>query len=169
MLKLLGRFGVEKAKSLAICLLVALLMISLRQVAVDRAEASRADQNRDAAAAVARRFAIALTTYDFAHPYYTLGLQGVDVSSAVDSRVGADVGDVVAAKASSIGDATGVVVATVTDARVEVLVATSQVVSGTYVQAGTRLVGLLDVTVSRSGTAWLVTDYRWLVAPGNQP
>ena len=56
-----------------------------------------------------------------------------------------------------------------TDSQVEVLVETSQIVGGTYTPAGTRLVGLVDVTVSRSQGGLTVTNYRWLLAPANAP
>ncbi len=90
-------------------------------------------------------------------------------TAGVRDRVIASFGDVVSARASSVGDATDVIVATLTGSRATVLVTTSQVVSGTYAGTGAALAGLLDVTVDRSTQGWFVTEYRWLVAPGGLP
>jgi hypothetical protein len=169
MLNLVGRSSAERAKSIAIGLLLGLLVLSVWQLSIENAQANREDQAHRAAVDIAQRFASALTTYDFAHP----GVQGLQIAAlsttAIRDRVFASSGDVVSARASSVGDVTDVIVATLTGSTATVLVTTSQVVSSTYTGTAATLAGLLDVTVGRSPRGWLVTDYRWLLAPGGPP
>jgi hypothetical protein len=169
MLNLLGRTGAERAKSLAIGILAGLLLFSLLQISVQRADAQRETRNRQAVADVARRFAVALTTYDYAHPGVQLLAIATVGSPAVSARVMAASSDLASAKASSIGEVTGSTVKTFSGSSAEVLVGTSQVVSGTYAPSGTRLVGLLDVTIGSPRQTWVATDYSWLQAPSGTP
>jgi hypothetical protein len=169
MLNLFGRSAAERAKSIAICLLLGLCTLSLWQVSTENANASREDQNRRASIDVARRFAVALTTYDYVHPDIQRLQVAAVSSSSVRDRIEAASSDIVSARVSSLGEATSAVVLRLSSWQTEVLVATSQVASGSYLGSPTELVGLLSVTVVRSGTAWVVTDYRWLQAPGGAP
>lgn len=168
MLTLLGRSGAERAKSIAIGLLAVLLMLALWQVWTENGPAAARDHDRQAATDIARRFAIALTTYDYAHLNVHLAQIAAVCTAAVSDRIAAASGDVIAAKASSQGEAKDSLVMTITAARVEMLVTTSQVVTG-YGISGIWVAGLLDITVGRSGGGWLVTDYRWLLAPSAAP
>jgi hypothetical protein len=169
MLNLVGRSSAERAKSIVIGLLLALLMISLWQLSSENAQASREGDSRTAAADVAQRFATALTTYDYAHP----GVQASQIAAlstaAIRDRVLAASVDVVRAHASSVGDVTDVIVETMTASSASVLVMTSQVVSSSYAESAATLAGVLAVTVGRSSESWSVTDYRWLLAPGGPP
>jgi len=164
-----GRSAVERGKSAAIVVLLGLAVLSLQQVSSVRMTATRDQQDRDGATKVVRRFAIALTTYDYAHPAVQARELAAISSSAVSDRIAGAGGDVSAARASSIGDVIGTVIATSTSSRAEVLVRTSQIVSTAYSAAGTKLAGLLDVTVSRTPRGWTVTDYSWLASPGGEP
>jgi hypothetical protein len=169
MLTLFGRSAAERGKSIAIGILAGLLLLAMWQVWAARGEAIQQTQDRDAALAAAARFAAALTTYDFAHfDVYVAHVAAVS-SPIVVERVRASNTDVVNAKASSIGDVTDALVAEVSTSRAEVLVGTSQVVSGSYTVAGTKLSGLLKVTVDRIGKAWIVADYSWLVTSVGSP
>lgn len=169
MLNLVGQSAVERAKSITIFLLLGLLALSLWQMSTEDANAARDDQNRRASADVARRFAIALTTYDFAHPDIQLRQLATVSSSSVRDRVEAASSDIVSGRVSSLGEATSTVVLRLSDSRSDVLVATSQVVSGTYLGASAKIAGLLSVSVVPSGTAWVVIDYSWLEAPIGVP
>lgn len=62
-----------------------------------------------------------------------------------------------------------VVVVAGTGDQADVLIRTSQVVSGNYVASGTTLIGFLDLALSRWGSGWIVTQYRWLLPPSNAP
>jgi len=167
---LLGRSLVERAKAITIATLGGLLLLSLWQVSTENALAARQSRDHQAAADVARQFASALTTYDYAHPNIQR-LKLEDLSSAdVRDRVLASSAEIASAKGSSLGDATdAVVISTGTDSQIEVLVRTNQVVASVYVGAGTELAGLLDVTLGRTDGTWLVVTYRWLLAPGGAP
>ncbi len=112
---------------------------------------------------------MALTTYDYAHPDVYVRQVAAVSSQVVSQRVRAATTDFQFAMASSLGDVTGVKVASLTDSQGEVLVDTLQVVSDRYAVVRTNLTGLLDVTVSRSGEVWLVSDYRWLLTPSSGP
>ena len=109
------------------------------------------------------------TAYDYAHPNVQITQLATISSSAVRDRVAGAAGDLVVARASSIGDVSDSFIARMTSSYVEVLVRTSQVVSAAYSAAGTKLAGLLDVTVSRTPQGWTVTDYSWLSSPGGAP
>jgi hypothetical protein len=165
MLTLLGRSATERAKSVAVVLLGSVLIVSLWEVSTGHSAAVREQQERETVIVVARRFAVALTTYDYAHPNVQLSNVAALGSMSVFDRASGSSADVAAAKASSQGDATSAVVVTVDGAGAEVVVTTVQVVSSSYTGTGATLTGLLDVTVSRSGRGWIVTDYRWLQAP----
>jgi len=165
MLTALGRPSVERGKSIAIGLLVVLLAMAVWQVSDGRAVAARDQQDREAVAAVARRFAVALTTYDYGHPNVQgLALAAVS-SSAVRQRVGNAVTDLVAARASSIGDVGSIVVLTLAGSTSAVLVQTVQIMSSRYDPTPTNLKGLLQVELNQLGGGWTVTDYSWDLAP----
>jgi len=88
---------------------------------------------------------------------------------SVRQRIGGAAQDPVLARASSLGTATGGLVSVLTTNRAEVLVRTSQLVSGNYEMASTQLKGLLDVSLSRSQRGWVVSDYLWLMVAGETP
>jgi hypothetical protein len=169
MLSVVGRSTAERSKSIAIALLTGLLILALWQVANVTTQATRETHDRQVAADVARRFALALTTYDYAHPDVQAKQVATVSSQLVTERIRAASLDFKSARASSLGDVTDVVVASVTDTHGEVFVDTAQAVSHSYAEGETNLIGLLVVTVSRSGGVWLVSDYHWLLAPGSVP
>jgi type II secretory pathway pseudopilin PulG len=168
-LNVLGRSTAERAKSIAIVILSALLLLSLWQASSDRAQAQRESRDRQAVTDVAGRFATALTTYDYAHPNIQMLAVAEVASPAVRARVSAAFTDLARAKASSIGDVTSSIVETLSDSRAEVLVRTSQVVSGSYAAPGMELSGMLDTTIISLGSGWLVSDYSWLPTHGGAP
>jgi hypothetical protein len=160
-----GRSALERGKAAAILLLAGLLAISLWQVSADRALGAQENEARSAASALARQFALALTTYDYAHPDLQLiNVQAVS-SQAIRDRVRAASIDLVTARASSVGEVTEMVVISVSIDRVEVLTYTSQVVSGSYVSGALSLTGLLDIIVSKPKADWVITGYQWLLPP----
>ena len=170
MLRLLvGRSALERGKSLAIVSLAGLVAVSLWQVSIGRAMAVRDQHDRENATSVAQQFATALTTYDYAH----LDVQATRVAAisvpSVRQRVGIASQDLVLARASSLGTATGGLVSELTTDRAEVLVPTLQLVSGKYEVVTTPLKGLLDVRLSRSQGGWVVSDYLWLMVAGETP
>src|SRR5713101_5911570 len=103
MLNLLGRSTPERAKSITIGVLAGLLMVCLLQLSTVNAQAVREDQDRRVATDVAVRFAVALTTFDYAHPNVQV-LQVAALSwQVVQGRVAASIDDIAATKASSVG------------------------------------------------------------------
>ena len=169
MLRLFGSSTVERAKSLAVGGLAALLVLSLWQLTAENAQAARDDQNRQAVTGVASRFAVALTTYDYAHPDLQISRVAAVSSRAVVDRVSASSGDLAAAKVASIGEVRDTRLVTGPNSAAEVLVSTVQVVSNIYAAAGTTLSGLLYVALIRLGTGWEVTNFRWLLSPTSAP
>jgi hypothetical protein len=150
-----GRSTVEQGKSLGIVLLAGLTAVSLWQVANARAVAVGDQQARASVESISERFAIALTTYDYAHPAVQAGQVAAVSAPSVRERVGTASRDLVLARASSFGEATGAVVSVLTSDRADVLVRTSQVVSGSYEVTTARLYGLLEVRLSRLKEAGL--------------
>jgi hypothetical protein len=169
MLNLYGRSPAERAKSIALGLFAVLLSASAWQISDGRAQPVREQQDRETVTAIARGFAIALTTYDYAHPNVQRVRIATVSSSDILARVTAATSDIAQSKASSLGEATYTTVVTLSSSRSEVLVGTAQVVSGAYTGSGSELAGLLCVTVGRSDSNWLVVDFRWLQAPGGAP
>src|SRR5713226_1138321 len=96
MLNLLGRSSVERAKSIAIGVLGGLLVVSLWQLASGNARVAGDQQNRQAVTEVARRFAIGLTTYDYAHLAFQASELVAICSPVVWKRVAAASPDLVA-------------------------------------------------------------------------
>ena len=133
-------------------------------MSVGRADGVGAVQDRKAVAELARRFAVALTTYDYEH----LDVQSLQLSAisspAVVARVRGASRDLVAAKASSVGDAIDSIPSAVTGSQADAFVGTSQVMTSRYQPAGTKLAGLLEMALSHTSQGWVVTDYRWLLA-----
>jgi hypothetical protein len=169
MLNLFGRSTAERAKSITIGLLAGLLMLSLWQVSTGNAHANREDQDRQGANDVARRFAIALTTYDYAHPeIQRLNVAAVS-SPTVQEKVNSAQSDLVALGASSVGDVHDSIVSGLTNTDARVIVNTSQVTHSRDVLTAIQMEGLLEVSLSHSPRNWMVTDYRWLVVPGSAP
>jgi hypothetical protein len=165
LIRVLGTSGIERTKSIAICAMAALLGLSLWQVSTGRSASNESQQSRVAAAEAARGFAVALTTYDYAHLDNYIHQVAAATSGDLRARVAAASKDLAAAKASSIGDVSSATVARITSFEAEVLVFTSQVVSGRYVVEATRIAGLLDVTLVHAKDRWVITDFRWLLAP----
>src|SRR5437016_3418307 len=101
---IVGRSRLERGKSAGIVVLLSLSVLSLVQLSSDRIASTRDQRDREWAMSIARRFALALTTYDYAHP----GAQTQQVapisSSAIRDRVADAAGDVASSRASSIGD-----------------------------------------------------------------
>jgi hypothetical protein len=169
MLNLFGRSTTERAKSIAIGLLAALLVISLWQLWTATSQASHNDRNRQVATDLARQFAIALTTFDYAHE----DVQRLSIAAlstpVVQRRVGRALPDLVALRASSHGDVRDSVVSSLTSTKAVVIVSTNQLFTSRNNLTATRLQGLLEVRLSQSPQSWVVTDYRWLEAPVDAP
>lgn len=169
MLTLLGRSAVERAKSITIALLTGLLMLSLWQVSAGNAQANREDQNRQGAIDVARRFAIALITYDYAHPELQRRNVAAVSSPTVQEKVSGAMPDLLAIRASSIGEVRDSIVSRLADTDARVIVSTSQVTSSRDVLTAIQMEGLLEVSLSQSPRSWIVTNYQWLVVSGDAP
>jgi len=144
-------------------------MLSLWQVTTGHAQAIREDQNRQVATDVARRFAIALTTYDYAHPeVQRLNVAAVS-SRTVQEKISSSLPDLVAIGASSLGDVRDSIVSRLADTDARVIVSTSQVTKSRDVVTAIQIQGLLEVSLSQSSSMWIVTDYRWLVMSSGSP
>ena len=101
MLSVFGQSTTERAKSVSIAVLSTLLAVSLLQVSADRAQAEQERQDQQAARDVARHFAVALTTYDYAHQdAQAIGVKAVS-SAKISERVRAAWLDVETSKAAS--------------------------------------------------------------------
>lgn len=161
--------SLEQSKSIVIAALGILLGLSLLQLRTDATSAVQDRNDRDSVASVARRFAIGLTTYDFAHTAIQREQMTRLCSKFVVNRIARSEGDVVAVRASSLGSVVDAVVVAVKNSRADVLVKTLQVVTSQFQPSGHRLEGLVRVTEERSATAWIVTDYEWLLVPTNSP
>jgi hypothetical protein len=169
MLTLFGQSVAERAKSAAIAVLSILLGVSLFQVSSDRMQTDQDMRDKEAARDVARHFAVALTTYDYAHENAQAMLLKAVSSAEVSERVCAAWLDVQAAKAASIGEVTADTVVIASRAEIGILLWMSQVVSSSFAASGATLVGLLDVTVHQVEGRWIVSDFRWLLIPGLGP
>jgi len=169
MLTRLGNSTVERAKSVTVAVLATLLATSLWQLSVGQAQAQQGKRDTSAMSAVAERFAVALMTYDYAHPEVLYSQIGAVRSSAIDRRIRAAFVDIASARVSSVGEVTESYLTSVTASEARVLERTAQVVSAQYMAANIQLFGLLDVTVTRSTQGRLVSDYQWLLAPVAAP
>ena len=166
---LFGRSVLERAKTIAIAGLAVLLVLFAWQLSADQVQSRQDIRDRQGASDVARRFAIALTTYDYAHPEVQLEQIAAISSPGLRNRISAAFADIGGARASSLGEITALDVVALNGGVAHVLVRTSQVVSGAYVMTGTTVTGLLDLALIRLGGGWIVSQYRWLVAPSNAP
>jgi hypothetical protein len=164
----LGGSAIDLGKSIAIVVLAVLLGAALCQASTGRSQAVRDDQARAAARDVARRFAVALTTYDYAHLEVQLAQVERLSSATVVQRIRSAQDDVGVAQASSIGEVESDHVAMQSRLSARVLVETKQVISNSYPKAA-QLKGMLDVTVAAGRDGWTVAEYRWLAVPTQVP
>jgi hypothetical protein len=159
---LVGRSRIEGAKSIAIAALTVLLAVSLWQVSAGQAQAQQEMRDRNAAAEIAGRFAVALTSYDYAHlDVQQRELRGV-ASNDVIAVITRSSGDVQAAKATSIGTVIRSWIVGFESAHADAIVRVSQVEDSTFVAAPTVQSSLLDVRIADTRGGWQVVGFEWL-------
>lgn len=166
----IGRSRLERGKSALIVALATGLVLSLVELGGERAATGQQRNDVERAGAVAREFALALTTYDYAH----LSAQRsalVDIASeSVMNQIASATRDVVNGRAWSTGDVTETTVVWARYSAARVLVSTSQL-TGNFntVQNTARLLGLLDLTLKSIDGTWIVTAYSWRLSPSDEP
>lgn len=167
MLKLVfGRDRTERARSIALAIALLVAATALIQLRIERSTtAARVDQET-AALELARNFATALTTYDYAHPE----IQVRALRSTADSSVVADVvrgqHDLYTAHASGLGEAGAAWLAQHDGASADAVVEVSEMITNDFSGKGRTVRGLLECHVARTGgNAWRVVGFQWLNAP----
>ena len=160
--QLIGRTPVEIGKSVALLALAVLTTIALVQVAVERSHGNQTQQGRSEVIGTAREFAIALTTYDYAHPEVQWRrLESVAAPAVVDRARSAEP-DLKQYQASSLGQAPEIWLQEFDGRSAQVLVQTHSLVQSVYSPPGTKASGLMTCRVEQERDGWRVTDYRWL-------
>jgi hypothetical protein len=157
-----GETLLERAKSVAILVLAAIAAIGLQQLASTRQQLAIKPAAEGQALDVARTFAAALTTYDYAHlDIQDNRLQGVAAPSVLDTiRTGQP--DLVAAKASSNGGAGQAYLQSFDGQTAVAVVETEQTISTEAAPQAARASGLFSCQLKREPDGWRVTSYRWL-------
>lgn len=162
---LVGRDRVERARTVVAVVFAVIALISLGQVVADRSASTGDAIARAAALDTARRFAVALTTYDYAHPDVQKRQLEQVADPVVVEQATAAVPDMRDLAATSIGDVAGISIASFNSGSASMLVKTDQVVSNNLVGRGRKQSGMLDCELhSRNGT-WIVSSFHWAIAP----
>jgi hypothetical protein len=161
--RLVGRTPVEIGKSIAIVVLALVALLALVQLSVERTRTQGpADQGRSQALSTARQFALALTTYDYAHlQVQENNLSAVAVPSVV-SKVRSAEPDLVQYQASSVGGQPDLWLQDFDGHRARILIRTRSTMQSTFAPAGTKASGLVTCQVEDRSGGWRVTDYQWL-------
>lgn len=142
--------------------LALLTTVSLVQVAVERSHGGQPQQGRSQVLSAARDFAIALTTYDYAHPDVQERRLAEVAAPTVVTRVRSAQPDLRQYQASSLGETPELWLQAFDGRSADVLVRTHSTVQSIYSPPGTKASGLITCRVQEQQNRWHVTDYRWL-------
>jgi hypothetical protein len=164
LIRIVGTSVAERVKSSLLIVLVILLVVALRDLSAERIIESQSAAGQAVALAVGRLFAVALTTYDYAHPEVQLSHVAMISSPSVTRQIAGASQDLVAAKASSVGAVTSLLLVGWRQSTAEVVAKTYQLVSTGSPYQASRARGILDIDLVRSGSVWRVSAYRWVVA-----
>jgi hypothetical protein len=160
--ELWGETGLQRAKSVAILLLAAIAAVGLQQLASTRQQLSGQPAAEAQALGVAKTFAAALTTYDYAHlDVQDNSLQGV-VSQGVLDRIRTSQPDLVAARASSSGSAGQAYLQSFSGQTAVAVVQTEQTISTQAQAQPVKASGLFSCRLQLGSDGWRVTSYQWL-------
>jgi hypothetical protein len=160
--QLIGRTPVEMGKAIAVLVLALVSLVALVQLSMERTQGRGTDQGRSDALATARTFALALTTYDYAH----LQIQEQNLASVaapgVVTKVRSAEPDLVQYQATSVGQQPDVWLQDYDGRTATVLIRTKATMQSTFAPPGTKASGLVSCRVSDQSGGWRVTDYQWL-------
>jgi hypothetical protein len=160
--ELFGETRLEQAKSVAILVLAAIAAIGLQQLASARQELASQPAAEAQALNVARAFAAALTTYDYAHlDVQANHLEGLAAPSVLDT-IRTSQPDLVRARASSNGGASQAYLQSFDGQSAIVVVQTQQTISTQAAPQAARASGLFSCRLQREPSGWRVASYRWL-------
>jgi murein L,D-transpeptidase YcbB/YkuD len=160
--ELWGETGFERAKSVVILLLAAIAAVGLQQLASTRQQLSSQPTAEAQALDVARAFAAALTTYDYAHlDVQDNRLQGLVAPGVLDS-IRTSQPDLVVAKASSNGSAGQAYLQSFNGQTAVAVVQTEQTISTRASVQAVRASGLFSCRLQLGSDGWRVTSYQWL-------
>jgi hypothetical protein len=160
--ELFGETILERAKSIVIVLLAAIAAIGLQQLAAARQQLNSRPAAEAQALDVAREFASALTTYDYAHlDVQDNSLQDL-ASQGVLDRIRTSQPDLVVARASSNGSAGQAYLQSFTGQTAVAVVQTEQTISSAAAPQAVKASGLFSCRLELGPGGWRVTSYQWL-------
>ena len=160
--RLVGERPIEVAKTILLVFVTLIAAIALQQLAATRSNQTTGQSDRAAVLQVAGDFGQQLTTYDYAHPEVQANRLGPLATRSVLDRVRKAFPDLALYKAVSVGQRPETYLQTLDSDHAEVLVMTHSTTQSQYAPPGTRSSGLLLCEISREGSNWRVSDYRWL-------
>jgi hypothetical protein len=160
--ELIGRTPLEVGKSIALGVLALVTAVALLQLAAERTQGRQGDRGRTEVASTARDFALALSTYDYAHPDVQRHRLAAVALPQVVEKVRSAEPDLQQYQASSIGQTPDVWVQDFNGSSARVLIRTKSTMQSTFAPPGTRASGLVSCQVEQRSGAWRVTDYQWL-------
>ena len=160
--ELFGETRLEQAKSIAILVLAVIAAIGLQQLASTRQQLTSQPADEAQALDVARAFASALTTYDYAHlDVQDNRLRGLAAPSVLDT-IRTSQPDLATAGASSNGGAAQAYLQSFDGQAAVAVVQTEQTISTRSAPQAVRASGLFSCRLRRQPGGWRVTSYRWL-------
>ena len=160
--ELFGETVLERAKSILIVLLGAIAAVGLQQLAVTRQLLNSRPAAEAQALDVAKEFASALTTYDYAHlDVQDNRLRDLVTPTVLDS-IRTSQPDLVVARATSTGDAARAYLQSFDGRTAVAVVQTEQTVSTQSAPVAARASGLFSCRLEREAGGWRVTSYQWL-------
>jgi hypothetical protein len=160
--ELIGRTPVEVGKSIALVVLALVATLALVQLAAERTQGRQGERGRTEVLSTARDFALALSTYDYAHPeVQQRSLTAVAVPRVVEKVRSAEP-DLQQYQASSVGQTPDIWVQDFNGGSARVLIRTKSTMQSTFAPPGTKASGLVSCQVEQRQGSWRVTDYQWL-------
>jgi hypothetical protein len=160
--QLIGRTPLEVGKSIALGVLALVTTVALLQLAGERTQGRQGERGRTEVLSTARDFALALSTYDYAHPDVQLHrLTAVAVPQVVEKVRSAEP-DLQQYQASSVGQTPDIWVQDFNGSSARVLIRTKSTMQSTFAPPGTRASGLVSCQVEQRSGGWRVTEYQWL-------
>ena len=160
--ELIGRTPLEVGKSIALGVLALVTAVALLQLAAERTQGRQGDRGRTEVVSTARDFALALSTYDYAHPDVQRQRLAAVALPQVVEKVRSAEPDLQQYQASSTGQTPDVWVQDFNGSTARVLIRTKSTMQSTFAPPGTRASGLVSCQVEQRSGAWRVTDYQWL-------
>lgn len=162
----LGRDRIERSRSVALLATLLLAGAALLQLQWERSSATVRDRDEAAVQDVSRAFAVALTTYDYAHPDVQLRHLEQLADPSVVGKVQSTAQDLVRSRASAVGEATRVSVTSLNGDAASTIVEVRETMSNSFLASPREASAVLTCELRQlAGGGWRIRSFDWLAIP----